>query len=62
LSRSAQRFRQGDVTKAVKAVTKAGMTVGRVEISADGRITFIAGKPGEGQNSATEANEWDTVK
>ena len=42
MSRSAQ-LRERDVTKAVKAVQKAGVKVGRVEI-ADGKIVVIAEK------------------
>jgi hypothetical protein len=62
MSRARQTFKQTDVTKAVKAVVAAGLTVGRVEIAPDGRIVVIAGKPGEGQNSGTaqdEPGEWD---
>jgi hypothetical protein len=47
MSRAGQRFKQSDVTKAVRAAVKAGMSVGRVEMSADGRIVIVAGKPGE---------------
>jgi hypothetical protein len=51
MSRARQHFRQGDLVKAVKAAVQAGLTVGRVEISADGRIVIVAGKPG--QDAAT---------
>lgn len=37
---SAARFRQEDVTRAVKGCEKAGMRVGRVEIAPDGRIVI----------------------
>jgi hypothetical protein len=60
MSRGAQSFRQGDVTKAVKAVVKAGVPFGRVEI-ADGKIVVFAGQP-EADSTATSANEWDSVK
>jgi hypothetical protein len=61
MSRTAQRFRQSDLAKAIKAAVQAGLTVGRVEISPDGKIAVIAGKPGqEEQNpTQTELGEWD---
>jgi hypothetical protein len=62
MSRARQHFRQTDITKAIKAAVAAGLPVARVEVSPEGRIIVIAGAPGEGQNPATEANEWDTVK
>ncbi|MCK1496078.1 hypothetical protein [Bradyrhizobium sp. 188] len=44
MSRNEHSFTQGAVTKAVKAVVKAGMKVGRVEIAPD-RIIVFAGEP-----------------
>ena len=61
MSRGRQHFRQTDVTKAVKAVVRAGVEVGRVEISPEGRIIVIAGRPTEGHSTQTETNEWDSV-
>ena len=62
MSRGVQPFKQGDVTKAVKAVVKAGLKVGRVEI-ADGKIIVVAGQPGEdAADIPDDANEWDSVK
>jgi hypothetical protein len=58
MSRGAQKFKQGDVTKAVKAVVKAGVPVGRVEIE-NGKIVVIAGNKPE-EIPANE-NEWDSV-
>jgi hypothetical protein len=53
-------FRQGDVTKAVKAVVAAGVHVARVEVDREGRIVVVAGKPADSVVAA-EANEWDTA-
>jgi hypothetical protein len=36
--RGACKFKQCDVTRAVRAVTKAGMEIARVEIAPDGNI------------------------
>jgi hypothetical protein len=44
MSRGAQSFRQGDITRAIRALVKAGVKVGRVEIT-EGRIVVIAGQP-----------------
>jgi hypothetical protein len=45
MSRGAQTFRQGDVTKALKAAAAAGIDVGRVEIDRDGKIIVIVAEP-----------------
>jgi hypothetical protein len=53
MSRTRQHFRQSDLVKALKAMTKAGVQ-GRVEIAPDGRMIIIAGKPGSEQNSGAD--------
>jgi hypothetical protein len=60
MSRGPCTFKATDVTKAVKAVTAAGVEVSRVEIDKSGRIVIITGKPGEA-NGGESANPWDTV-
>jgi hypothetical protein len=60
MSRGAQTFRQGDVTKALKGAVNAGLSVKRVEIDKkSGNIILFTGAPGEPPASA---NEWDDVK
>jgi hypothetical protein len=63
MSRGTQTFKQGDVTKALKAAAAAGVGVRRIEIDPrDGKIVIVAGQPEADSSSAGDANEWDTVK
>lgn len=59
MSRGVQTFRQGDVTKAIKATVVAGLTVQRVEIDRDGKIVVIIGTA---ELNAANDNEWDSVQ
>jgi hypothetical protein len=55
VARAPSTFRQGDITRAVKAVRCAGVEIARVEIAKDGKIVIItAAEP-----APPEANEWD---
>jgi hypothetical protein len=58
MSRAPQKFTEGDVYRAVKAVVKAGVRVGRVEI-AEGKIVVIASQPEDGSVIEVANNEWD---
>ncbi len=53
----AAKFKQQDVTRAVKGAKAAGMRVGRVEIDPNGRIVILS----ESVAPASEPNPWDTV-
>src|SRR5713101_2011063 len=44
MSRGAQSFKQGDVTRAIKAAVKSGVKGWRVEI-AEGKIIVVAAEP-----------------
>ena len=57
MTRPPSTFRQQDVTRAVKAVTAAGVTIARVEIDKAGKITIITAS--EQGSNYREANEWD---
>jgi hypothetical protein len=48
--RGACKFKQCDVTRAVKAVAKAGVVVARVEIAPDGKIIIRSGPDGTVQS------------
>jgi len=43
MARSPSRFRQRDITRAVKGVVAAGVDVMRVEVDRDGRAPWIDG-------------------
>ena len=43
MPRAPARFRQADVTRAVKAAQNAGLTVGRLEVDlANGKVVIVA--------------------
>jgi len=51
-------FRQGDITKTVKAVIAAGLRVIGVRVSADGKIEVVTG---DGGTVPLGGNEWDKI-
>lgn len=44
MSRGAQTFKQGDLTRASKAAVKAGLQVQRVEFDSEGKPVLVTGK------------------
>jgi hypothetical protein len=63
MARAPSKFRQGDITRAVKGAIAAGVEVREVLVDTDGKIRVIAGKPHvtRGQHEE-EANEWDRIQ
>ena len=62
MARARCTFRQQDVTRAVKAIAAAGISIARVEIDKTGKITIIAATPAEaGQQDDLdlELQDWE---
>jgi hypothetical protein len=59
-SRRPSAFRQGDVTKTVKAVVAAGLRVIGVKVAPDGKIEVVTTEDGE-KNRSSGGNEWDKI-
>lgn len=57
MSQGTHRFRQSELTRAIKAAEAAGKEICGAEISTDGRILLVFGKPSE----QSEINELDTI-
>ena len=54
MSRGQQTFKQSDLTKALKAMVKAGI-VGRVEIDKNGKIVIVTARPEDAANGVCQA-------
>ena len=61
MARAPSTFRQQDVTRAVKAVTAAGVHIARVEIDKTGKIVIITADTTGRPSETKEANEWDRI-
>ena len=58
VARAPSTFRQQDVTRAIKAVAAAGVSIARVEIDKAGKIVIVTAsdaRPDDG------GNEWDHI-
>jgi hypothetical protein len=61
MSRRPCVFRQRDMTRAVKGVTAAGVTVAKVQVDKDGKIVVVVGAASQNPLSSPGGNEWDRV-
>jgi hypothetical protein len=59
MSHGPYRFRESEARRLIKAAHSAGVEIGRLEISPDGRLVIIPGKPTEPPAQSAELNEWD---
>jgi hypothetical protein len=59
MARRNLRFKENDVSRAIRGVAKAGISVGRVMVDRDGNIVVIASQPGDA--TVVGANPWDEV-
>jgi hypothetical protein len=57
MARAPSTFRQQDVTRAVKAVSAAGVHIARVEIEV-GKITIISGDPPKDNADRSPLDDW----
>jgi hypothetical protein len=61
MSRRQAAFRQSDVTKAVRAVIAAGLSVAGVKVSAQGDIEVVTGDERVHDSPPQGGNEWDRL-
>jgi L-asparaginase/Glu-tRNA(Gln) amidotransferase subunit D len=61
MARAPSTFRQQDVTRAVKAVSAAGVTIARVEVDKSGKIAIITTNGTAAHDQDKEGNEWDRI-
>jgi hypothetical protein len=61
MARAPSTFRQQDVTRAVKAVTAAGVHIARIEIDKAGKIVIITTDATDQLGERREENTWDPV-
>ena len=62
MSKGRHSFRQSDLTKAIKAVTRAGLSIARVVVEPGGEIVVYPGSPTQNVPVEVNENEWDTVQ
>ena len=61
MSRCQSKFRQGDLTRAIKGARNAGVEVARAEIAKDGKIIIVIGEAG-GVNAEIELTPDDELE
>jgi hypothetical protein len=61
MTRRPSAFRQGDLTRAVRAVVAAGLRVAGVKVSAQGDIEVVTGDERVHDSPPQGGNEWDGI-
>lgn len=61
MSRRASKFRQSELSRAIKAVEGAGLHVCRIEVEPDGKIVVLTDGRSNGTQQSNTENEWDAV-
>ena len=61
MGRSAAKFRQADVTRALKGAKAAGLEALQVKIGPDGSIEISADKTRGDDGCEDSVNPWDTI-
>jgi hypothetical protein len=59
MARAPCTFRQGDVTRAIRAVEAAGQKIRKVEVDKDGKVVIVILDDDDAAIDS-ETNEWDT--
>jgi hypothetical protein len=58
MSRAPHSFKQRDVTRAIKAVEAAGLSIARAEVDKDGKIVIIPGQPERTPSKMNDLDAW----
>ena len=61
MARGLLKFRQQDVTRAIKATSAAGVGIARVEIDNAGKIVIVTTEAPDARSDSQERNEWDRI-
>lgn len=59
---SRAQFKQADITRAVNALKAAGLTIARLEIETNGKITIIPEPNGPGYASRRDDDAWKEAR
>jgi hypothetical protein len=59
MARAPCTFRQGDVTRAIRAVEAAGQKIRKVEVDKDGKVIIVIAQDDDDAAVDSERNEWD---
>jgi hypothetical protein len=62
MSKGSATFKKADVTRAIDAARKSGLDIGRVEVTKDGTISIVVGKPLMPEELEEAEGEWDYIQ